>query len=324
LGKTVFKKVGDSWMVAHVGYTPDKSQEEKDKAEPKPEEFILADSDAIKAVFTGTESMQTGTLVTCNDETAIQLYVGVIGAQYRMLDAEGNAVARFIVGNHASDFSGTFVQVLTGRKQEKDPERDEWCVYKVPGYLEPTFKKKGVIDWWDRHLYNMESDQIAKITVHDNGRQVVVENQNGTWAVTQPAGWSVDPAKLSDWVDFVTGLKVFSWPEEYESYELRQNPPDFSRPNIRLTVEPKGGSNPPTLAVLVGEEYARLGGSIARIGEGMMFRLKETDIKKLQLQPADVAPTAEAPPATNVPPAEGAEAPAAPAEGESVPPATGE
>lgn len=292
LGKYVIQKSGDNWMIGHVGYTPDKSEEERGAAMPT--DFALADSRAIEAVLTGTEQMQTGVLITRNDVNAVQAYVGRIGSEYRMFDAKGRLVAKFVVGKNTDDFTGTYVQV-------RPPEQSEnFAVYKVPGYLEPTFKKKSVLDWWDRKLFAMKPESIQRITVTRPGQpRLVVEKADTGWRLAEPAGWTADSAKLADWMDVVAGLEVDSWLEQYMQFELQQNPPNWDAAEYTISVLPVGATDPiPTLQITT-SNLDRVGAkNLARVGEGIIFHVKESDLRRLSATEADFRAELAAPPAT--------------------------
>lgn len=288
LGKYVFQKSGDQWMVGHVSYTPEKSEEERGAAMPKPEEMALADSNAIKAVLEGIESMQTGVLLTTDDVEAVQMYVGRIGSEYRMFNAKGKNVAQFVVGNSATDFTGTYVQVRPPEQKEGFP------VYKVSGYLEPVYKKKTVLDWWDRKLFNMPAESIQQITVTRKGMpKLVIEKADAGWNLTTPeyTGAPLDPTKMSDWVDAIATISVDSWLEQYASFDLQQNPPDWANSDITVSVLPVGATTPiPTLVILTDEKYQQYGGNLSRMGEGIVFHLKDSDLKRLRATAADFGP----------------------------------
>ncbi|MEO7993017.1 MAG: Gldg family protein [bacterium] len=305
LGKTVFEKRDGKWYVGHVGYEPNVDFSEIEAKKVPPDQFAPADQDQVESMLTAIEEMKQGEFLSETDENTIQMYVGRIGADFVLYDDKDKIVARFVVGKNAEDFSGTYVQLKPLEK------KDHFPVYKVKGYLEPIFKKKNYADWLDRHIYyGQTADNIQKVTLTTPAGPVVVEKQGDNFVVTQPDGIVADPKKLKDWVAALVDFQVGGWLEDQDRFMLDQTPPDWTKSTHTLVLEliGGGGASPP-LQVIQSDAYAQLGGAIARYGaEGGVFKLSPEDLKKLTLNPADIAPGAPAatPPAAETPPPAGA------------------
>lgn len=284
LGKYVFRQSGDHWLVGHVSYTPDKSEEERTAAMPQEDQYAMADKRAVEAVLNGIGQMQAGILITEDDVAAVQTYVGRIGSEYRMYDTKGKLVAKFVVGKATEDFTGTYVQVRPPEQRENFP------VYRVPGYLEPVYKKKSLLDWWDKKLFNMPGSALSKIQIQRKGQGTltVERGADNAWQITEPAGWTADASKLSDWVDFVGDLQVAGWMEQSEMFRFQQEQPNWGNADVKVQLWPLGGGDPsPLLQIITDEQYAQFGGNLSRMGEGILFHMKDSDLQRLRATEAD-------------------------------------
>jgi hypothetical protein len=175
-----------------------------------------ADQEAVDRVFDTTETLEAVQIVSQNPEKHISFQVnaaqesmitdengesrpfsmGTMGTEVKMVYEDGREAAHFFIGKNGSmDFMSTYI-----RKAESD------TVLLAPGYLKMIFGKGNAAAWKDLLLCQIETNQIASISINF-GKERIVLNQvsNATdeetagelqWKMTEPDRGFVDTQNM--------------------------------------------------------------------------------------------------------------------------------
>lgn len=215
-GDVVLTKQDGAWFVEDNGKT------------------FPADREAIDRMFETTETLEAVQLVSQNPDKHISFQVnarkesmitdedgenrpfsmGTMGTEVKMLNEDGQQAAHFFVGKNGSmDFMSTYI-----RKAESD------AVVLAPGYLKMIYGKGNAAAWKDLLLCQIETDQIASITI-DMGKERIVLNQvsestdeqtsgERRWKMTQPDRGFIDQQNMQRLTTMFKHFRAIDYAEE--------------------------------------------------------------------------------------------------------------
>ncbi|MEA3450175.1 MAG: DUF4340 domain-containing protein [Patescibacteria group bacterium] len=121
------------------------------------------------------------------------------GAQIKLMQGE-TVIKEFIIGKTGSDFNSTYITMS---------DIDE--TYLVKAGFNVAFWHN---DWYDREIFNSESEKINKIRFQYPTREFSVEKEEDGWGGTMPYIFSVDEEKLEAVIEIMSSLSAVEIPEQ--------------------------------------------------------------------------------------------------------------
>jgi hypothetical protein len=191
--ETTIEKMGDKWLVAGT------------------KDFYLKDElvNTVQTALNESVKAEVEVVSTNKDKKDEFSTTDETGARVKLMQGE-TVIKELLIGKTGPDFTSTYVSL---------DDIDE--TYAVKANLNNAFWRS---DWYNREIFNNDSEKIDKIRFQYPTREFTVEKGEDGWSGTLPYIFSVDEDKLRGAINVMSNLQAREIPpQSFEGTGLEKN-----------------------------------------------------------------------------------------------------